>query len=195
MYLSYQGIRPKVGEGVYVDPSARVIGDVTLEDGVTVLPNAVIRADEAPIVLRAGSVVEDGCVLHADREADGGSSGTGARGLVIEARATIGHGAIVHGVRIGEGTLVGMGAIVLSGAAVGCGCLVAAGALVTERARIEDGMLAMGVPARAVRPLGPELAGYIRRANEFYQEWGRRALVGALREVEPEPLRRGGAGR
>lgn len=167
-----------------MDSSARVIGDVTLEDGVTVLPNSVIRADEAPIVLGVCAVVEDCCVLHADREA----GPEGPCGLVVGRRATIGHGAIVHGRSVGEGSLIGMGAVVLSGADVGRDCLVAAGALVTEHARIEDGMLAIGVPARAARPLDEGLLAYIRRANEFYQEWGRLALGGALRETEPLPL-------
>lgn len=177
MFLSYGELVPRVGERVYVDPSARVIGSVTLADDVVVLPGAVVRGDGEPIVVGAGSVVEDACVLHADEG-----------GLTIGEDVVMGHGAVVHGARVGSRTLIGMGATVLRDAVIGEGCLVAAGALVPEGMQVPAGSLVMGVPARVVRPVSDAQREYIAMAAAYYREWGERCRGGALREVEPERL-------
>ncbi len=184
MFLAYRGLVPRVGRDVYVDPSARVIGDVTIEDGVVVLPGTVIRADVAPIRLREGCAIEDCCVLHADTQVPSDVE----PGLTVGEGVTVGHGAIVHGALVGDGTLIGMGAIVLAGAVVGRGCLVAAGALVTEGARVPDGSLLVGVPGRVLRPVSDAQRAYLAHANELYRAWGAAALAGELREVTPERL-------
>lgn len=179
MFLAFEGSVPTVGERVYVDESARVIGRVTLEDDVTVLPLAVIRADCDAIRIGSGSVVEDACVLHVD-----------AGGLELGERVVVGHGAIVHGARIGSDTLIGMGATVLAGAVIGAGSLVAAGALVTEGMQVPPGSLVMGVPGRVVRPVSEEQRAYIAMASAYYRDWGARCRAGGLREVEPARLSR-----
>ena len=108
--------------------------------------NAVVRGDVERIEIGAGTNIQDCAVIHAD-------SGFPA---VIGSGVTVGHGAIVHGCQIGDGTLIGMGAIILNGAKIGRGCIIGAGALVTQGAVIPDGMLALGSPARARRPLTQE---------------------------------------
>ncbi len=177
MFLEFEGHVPAVGERVFVDESARVIGRVFLGDGVTVLPCAVVRGDYDAVSIGAGSVVEDACVLHAD-----------AGGLELGERVVVGHGAVVHCAYIGTGTLVGMGATVLGGAVIGAGSLVAAGALVTEGAQIPPGSLVMGVPARVVRPVGDAQREYIAFAADYYRSWGESCRAGNLRPVEPRRL-------
>lgn len=134
---------PKIGARVFIADGARVIGSCALSDDVSVWYNAVLRGDLEPISIGARSNIQDGAVLHTDRDMP----------CRIGADVTVGHGAIVHGAIVGNGALIGMGAIVLSGAVIGERALVAAGALVPEGREIPAGWLALGSPAKPVRPL------------------------------------------
>jgi carbonic anhydrase/acetyltransferase-like protein (isoleucine patch superfamily) len=156
--LSYKGILPKIAEGVFVAPGAVIIGDVTIHEGASVWFNAVIRADSAPIVIGPHTNIQDNCTLHVDADAP----------LTIGASCTIGHNAVVHGATLGDHVLVGMGAIVLSHAAVGSNTILGASALVSEHKQIPEGMLALGVPAKVVRPLNEaELLSLTTSANNY----------------------------
>ena len=149
---------PTFGPGAWAAPSADLIGDVQLGPRASVWFGAVIRADNTPILIGEDSNVQDGAVGHSDPGAP----------LTIGARVTVGHQAILHGCTIGDGALIGMGARVLNHAVIGAGCLVGAGALVTEGKTFEPGMLIVGVPARAVRPLSEdERAGLLVSAEHY----------------------------
>lgn len=133
---------PTVHPTCWVAPTAFVSGDVTLEAEVSVWPGVAARGDMEPIVVKAGSNIQDNAVLHTSPEYP----------LVIEEKVTVGHGAIVHSAtRIGEGTLVGMNATVLDGAVVGKGCLIAAGAVVTPGTEIPDHSLVVGTPGKVIK--------------------------------------------
>jgi carbonic anhydrase/acetyltransferase-like protein (isoleucine patch superfamily) len=154
-------IGPTLGEGAWAAPSADLIGDVRLGPHASVWFGAVIRADNTPILIGAGSNVQDGAVGHSDPGAP----------LMIGARVTVGHQAILHGCTIGDQALVGMGARVLNGAVIGANCLVGAGALVTEGKCFEAGMLIVGAPARAIRPLSEgEIAALALSAAHYAQK-------------------------
>lgn len=144
--------------GAFIHPLAFVCGDVTLGDGASVWPFAVVRGDNERIAVGARSNVQDGAVLHADP------------GLpcVLGAGVSVGHRAVVHGARVDDGALVGMGALVLNGAHVGAGALVAAGAVVREGFVVPPGMLAAGVPARVVRALTADESARLARTAEAY---------------------------
>lgn len=137
------GLAPSFGEGAWAAPSADLIGDVRLGARASIWFGAVIRADNTPIIIGEESNVQDGAVGHSDPGAP----------LVIGARVTVGHQAILHGCTVEDGALIGMGARVLNGAVIGAHCLVGAGALVTEGKQFEPGMLIVGSPARAIRAL------------------------------------------
>lgn len=146
---------PEVADTAFVAAGARVVGAVTLGDRASVWYNAVLRGDSAPISIGARSNVQDGVAVHVDAE----------HGVEVGEDVSIGHNAVVHGCRIGDGTLVGMGSVILSGAVIGAGCLIAGGAVVLEGAVIPDGSLVAGVPAKVRRPLTPEeRAGILRNA-------------------------------
>lgn len=166
---------PKVGHRVFVAPGARVIGDCTLRDDVSIWFNAVLRGDLEPIEVGERSNVQDGAVLHTD-------PGLPCR---IGKDVTIGHAAIVHGAIVEDGALIGMGAIVLSGARVGKGALVAAGALVPEGREIPAGWLAMGTPAKAVRELTPEERERIARGTAHYVHQKERYLKDGIGAKAP----------
>jgi carbonic anhydrase/acetyltransferase-like protein (isoleucine patch superfamily) len=139
-----------------------VIGDARIGEGVSVWFGAVIRADNTPILVGAGTNVQDGAMLHSDP----GSP------LTIGAGATIGHHAILHGCTIGDNVLIGMGATLLNGAVIGADSLVGADALVTEGKVFPAGSLIVGAPARAVRMLTPEQIGSLKLSAAAYRARG-----------------------
>lgn len=143
-------------EDVMIAEGAVVVGDVTLGKGVSVWYHAVLRGDEAPIVVGEDTNIQDGAVLHAR--------------AVVGAGCTIGHNAIVHGCTVGDHVLVGMGAILLDGAKIGDRCIVGAGALVTSKMDAPAGSMILGSPAKVVRALTEEeLAGLDDYTQEYLE--------------------------
>lgn len=142
----------------YIHPLAAVMGDVTLGARASVWPTAVIRADSASIVVGADTNVQDGAVLHVDR----------GYPLVVGARVSIGHRAVLHGATVEDDCLIAMGAILLNGVVVGAGSLVGAGAVCREGMRIPPRSVVLGVPARVARDATPEITDRIRRTMESY---------------------------
>jgi carbonic anhydrase/acetyltransferase-like protein (isoleucine patch superfamily) len=160
MILPFDGQSPQIPEESFIAPSADVIGDVRLGERTSVWFQAVIRADIAPITIGEMSNIQDGCVLHVDRDVP----------VEIGSGVTVGHGAVLHSCTIGDGTLVGMGAIVLSGAKVGPGCIVGAGALIPPGKEIAAGFLVLGSPGKVTRMLtGEERASLAEHAARY---WG-----------------------
>ena len=153
-------LEPTLAEGAWAAPSADLIGDVRLGRRASVWFGAVIRADNTPILIGEESNIQDGAVGHSDPDAP----------LIIGARVTVGHQAILHGCTIGDGCLIGMGARVLNGAVLGANCLVGAGALITEGKRFEPGMLIVGSPARAVRALTEEQIALLAMSAAHYAD-------------------------
>lgn len=183
--LPYNGKWPRIAPDAFVAPTAVLAGDVTVESGASVWFGAVVRGDEAPVVIGRGSNVQDNCVIHID---------TGSP-CIIGADCTLGHGAIVHGARLGDRVLVGMRATVLSGATVESDSIVAAGALVPEGRNIPAGMLVMGVPGRPVRPTTELERERIREGAVHYQRYAREYAEGlrAAEQSSAEPPTVGGA--
>ncbi|MCE2969107.1 MAG: gamma carbonic anhydrase family protein [Burkholderiales bacterium] len=156
---------PQIDPSAFVFDNACVIGLVTLGAGVNVWPFATLRGDNEPIVLGAGSNVQECCVLHTDPGCP----------LTVGENVTIGHNAVLHGCTVGDGSLIGIGAVILNRAVIGKDCLVGAGALVTEGKVIPDHSLVLGSPAKVVRELRAEdiaamrtnTAGYVTRGAHF----------------------------
>ena len=143
----------------YIAPGAQVIGQVIVEEDVSIWFNAVLRADNEPIRLGRGSNVQDGCVCHVDPGFP----------LTIGENVTVGHMALLHGCSIGDGTLVGMGATVLNGAKIGRDCVIGANALITEGKEIPDRSLVMGQPGKVIRSLDDTAIQQFRMAAASYQ--------------------------
>jgi len=148
MLSSYHGQLPRVSPTVRAAESADLVGDITLDAGVSVWFGAVVRGDIVPVQVGAKTNIQDNAVLHAG---DG-------HPLTVGESVTIGHAAIVHGCTVGDRCLIGMGAILLNGCVIGEDSLVAAGALVTQGKVIPPRSLVMGSPARVVRTLTQEEA-------------------------------------
>lgn len=158
MLIEYEGITPKVHDSVFIAPGAMLIGDVTIGEESSVWFNCVLRGDLEPIRIGCRTNVQDGAVIHMDREMP----------CLIGDDVTIGHGAILHSCIIGNEALIGMGAILLSGSVIGERAIVAAGALVREGQEIPPDTLAMGVPAKVGRDVTEAELERVRRGKDDY---------------------------
>lgn len=147
---SYQGKTPSLGERVFVDSSAVVIGDVELGADSSVWPLVVIRGDMHRIRIGARTSVQDGSVLHITHAGPFNPDGFP---LTIGDEVTIGHKVLLHGCTIGSRILVGMGSIVMDGAVIEDEVILGAGSLVPPGKVLESGFLYVGSPVKKARPL------------------------------------------
>lgn len=178
----YAGIRPLIDASAFVHPEAVIIGDVIIGAGAYIAPLASLRGDLGRLIIESGANVQDSCVMH----------GFPGKDCVIEEDGHIGHGAVLHGCRIGRNALVGMNATIMDGAVVEANAFVAAMAFVKAGFEVPEGHLAAGVPARVVRPLEPSEIAWKGQGTAEYQELSRMSA----RTLRPcEPLRAVEAGR
>lgn len=156
---------PKLGERVYIDPAATVIGDVVLGDDTSVWPGAVIRGDMHSICVGARTSIQDNTILHVTHASDYNPQGNS---LTIGDDVTVGHQACLHGCTVGSRVLVGIGATVLDGTVVEDEVIIGAGALVPPGKRLEKGYLYVGSPCKMARPLkDSELAFFTYSAGNY----------------------------
>jgi len=162
----FQNHHPVLGERVYVDPAATVIGRVELGDDASIWPGCVVRGDVNYIRIGARSNVQDGTVIHVSH--DGPYTRPGGFPTEIGNDVTVGHGAIVHACRIGDYCLIGMGAKILDGAVVEDYAFVGAGALVAPGKTVRSGELWLGNPARMARRLSDAEIEQLRYSAGHY---------------------------
>ncbi|MHA6530936.1 gamma carbonic anhydrase family protein [Paenibacillus sp. BAC0078] len=165
MRIAYGNYIPQIDESVFEAEGAKLVGDVRVGRHSSIWFNAVLRGDLAPVIIGERCNIQDGAVGHV------------AEGLplVLADDISVGHSAIIHGCRIGKGTLIGMGAIVLNGAEIGEYALVGAGSIVTENKIIPPYTLSLGSPAKVVRELNEQdllrmsrtSASYVKKAQEY----------------------------
>ncbi len=163
---SYLDIFPTLGERVYVDPAATVIGQVDLGDDVSIWPGCVVRGDVNTIRIGARSNIQDGTIVHVTHE--GPFTRPGGLPTEIANDVTVGHGAIIHACTIGEFALVGMGACVLDGATVAPYGFVGAGAVIPPGKTVGEAELWLGNPARFVRKLGDREIEQLQYSAQHY---------------------------
>ena len=156
MKLQFNGVAPSIN--AYVSESVDIIGDVKVEENVSIWFGARLRADMNKIVIGANSNIQENAVVHVDIESP----------VIIGENVTIGHSAIIHGCNISNNVLVGMGSIILNNAKISKNSIVGAGALVTQGKEFEEGVLILGNPAKAVRKLSEEEIKSIKRSADNY---------------------------
>ncbi|CDF58334.1 gamma carbonic anhydrase family protein [Thermobrachium celere] len=160
MIRNYFEKLPKIAQDVFVAESADIIGDVEVKEGSSIWYRAVLRGDINKILIGKCVNIQDGCVLHSDRNAP----------TIIGDFVTIGHNAIVHGAVVKDRCLIGMGAVILNGAVIGEDCIIAAGSVVTQGKEIPPRSLVMGTPAKVVRELTDEEIESIKKSAIHYKE-------------------------
>jgi phenylacetic acid degradation protein len=172
--FEFDGIRPVIHESAFVHPNATVTGLVSIGRDVYIGPGAAIRGDWGAIEIADGCNVQENCVIHVFPGVT----------VVLEEAAHLGHGAIIHGARIGRNALIGMNAVVMDNAVVGAGAIVGALSFVPEGMRIPDRMLAVGTPARIVKPVSDEMLAWKSEGTRLYQQLPAQ-LRASLKECEP----------
>jgi phenylacetic acid degradation protein len=171
----YEGITPVVDPSAFVHPTAVLIGDVIIGAGCLVGPAAVLRGDIGRLELKAGSNVQDTCVVHCFPGKD----------VVVHENGHVGHGAVLHGCTVGRNALIGMNAVLMDDVVVGENSIVSALAFVKEGTEISANTLWAGAPAKQIRELSEKEIGWKSRGTEVYQHLAQRHLQ---TEEEVEPL-------
>lgn len=174
MIYEFDGFRPVVHESAFVHPSATVTGNVVIGSDVYVGPGAAIRGDWGAIVIEDGCNVQENCVIHMFPGVT----------VVLEASAHVGHGAIIHGARIGRNSLIGMNAVVMDNAIVGAECIVGALTFVPADMKIPDRKVVVGNPARIVKDVSDDMIGWKSQGTGLYQSLPRQ-LHASLKPCEP----------
>ena len=174
MIYEFEGFRPVVHESAFVHPTAAVIGNVIIGRDVYVGPGAAIRADWGAVEINDGCNVQENCVIHMFPGAT----------VVLEQNAHIGHGAIVHGARVGRNVLVGMNAVLMDRAEVGEACVIGALTLVPSEMRIPPRKVVVGNPGRIVKDVTDEMVAWKSDGTRLYQTLPKR-LHETLKPCEP----------
>ena len=174
MIYEFDGFIPVVHETAFVHPNASVTGNVIIGADVYVGPGAAIRGDWGGIIIEDGCNVQENCTVHMFPGVT----------VVFEAAAHIGHGAIVHGARIGANALIGMNAVIMDNAVVGAGCVVGALCFVPTGMIIPDRKVVVGNPARIVKDVTDEMLRWKSEGTALYQQLPQ-AMRDGWKAVEP----------
>jgi len=153
---------------VYIDPAAVIIGDVELENGVSIWPMAVLRGDANHIRVGADTNIQEGAVIHTSHDFPS----------VIGNMVTIGHGAVINGGKVGDRCIIGINSTILDGAIIGDECIIGANALVTSMTEVPPRSVVMGLPGRVVRHNDVSIRERAERSALSYGELRDRYLEG-----------------
>ena len=167
--VNYKNV--KISEDARIAKQSVIVGDVTIGRDSCVLYYAVIRGDEAPIVIGEETNIQENCTVHVSHN----------KPVSIGNNVTIGHNAVIHSCTIGDRTRIGMGAVILDGAQIGNDCIIGAGSLVTKNTVIPDGSLVLGSPAKIKRNLTwEEKLGNLENSREYVKVSGEMKAQGIL---------------
>jgi len=174
MIYEFDGFIPVVHESAFVHPGASVTGNVIIGRDVYIGPGAAVRGDWGGVVIEDGCNVQENCTIHMFPGVT----------VVLEAAAHIGHGAIVHGARIGANALIGMNAVIMDNATVGAGCVVGALCFVPADMQIPPRKVVLGNPARVVKDVSDEMLDWKSSGTALYQQLPE-AMRNSWRAIEP----------
>jgi carbonic anhydrase/acetyltransferase-like protein (isoleucine patch superfamily) len=170
-FLSYNGISPKIADGVFIAPSADIIGDVIIGSKSGIWFGCVLRGDVAEIRVGERTNIQDGTTIHVTRN---------GHPTIIGSGVTVGHKALLHACKLEDSCFVGMGAILMDDVIVESGAMVAAGSLVTPGKIIKKGQIWAGSPAKYFRDLTEKEAAYIKISEDNYVKHAEEYLAMAL---------------
>ncbi|PPR64833.1 MAG: Carnitine operon protein CaiE [Alphaproteobacteria bacterium MarineAlpha4_Bin2] len=161
--LPFGGVWPKIGDDVFIAPTATVIGDVEVDDEAVIIFGCTIRGDTNWIKIGKRSNLQDHVVIHVNEGRDSASIGD---------RVSVGHAVLLHACELQDGCMVGMRASVMDGCVVERGAMVAGGAVLVPRTVVRSGELWGGAPARFMRPLKESEREYLIRVPDQYYRLG-----------------------
>jgi phenylacetic acid degradation protein len=172
--FEFEGFRPVIHESAFIHPNATVTGNVIIGRDVYVGPGAAIRGDWGGVVIEDGCNVQENCTVHMFPGVT----------VVLEQSAHIGHGAVVHGARIGRNALVGMNAVIMDNAVIGAECIVGALCFVPAEMQIPPRKVVVGNPAKIVKDVSDEMIAWKTDGTALYQALPAQ-LSRSLRACEP----------
>lgn len=157
---SFNGFVPVVKPTSFIHPLASVIGNVIIGDHVYIGPSAVIRGDWGKVHIEDGCNVQENCTIHM-------FPGTS---VVLQKGAHIGHGAVIHGAKIGENCLIGMNAVIMDDVEFGKECIVGALSFVKANSKFEKRSMIVGNPAKIIKTVSDEMISWKSQGTKLYQE-------------------------
>jgi carbonic anhydrase/acetyltransferase-like protein (isoleucine patch superfamily) len=172
--FEFNGYVPVVHESAFVHPNATVTGNVIIGKDVYIGPGAAIRGDWGQIIISDGCNVQENCTIHMFPGVT----------VVLEENAHIGHGAIVHGARVGRDTLVGMNAVLMDRVVIGAECVIGSLAFVAADTVIPDRSVVVGSPAKVVKQVSDQMLEWKKEGTRLYQKLPSDCFA-TLRPCEP----------
>ena len=174
MLYKFDGKQPSVGNGTYISPSAEVIGNVTIGADCYIGHGVIVRGDYGRIEIGDGVALEEGVIVHAPPDDTG----------YIGQEVTVGHGAIIHGKRIGDMAVIGMGAVISIWSEIGKWSIVAEGSVVRMKKVIPPDTVAAGNPARIVRKVKPRDREFWLYGKQLYKKLAKKYLNEKMERVD-----------
>ena len=174
MIYEYNGYKPVVHESAFVHELAAVTGNVIIGKKVYIGPGAAVRGDWGEITIEDGCNVQENCTMHVFP----------GKSVILKESAHIGHGAIIHGGKIGKNTLIGMNSVIMDDAEVGDECIVGALCFIKAEMKIPNRKLVVGNPAIIKGNISEEMIRWKSNGTKIYQELPRECME-TLRECEP----------
>ena len=87
LFLPFKGVWPRIGNDVFIAPTATVIGDVEIADEAVVMYGCTVRGDTNWIKIGKRSNLQDHVVIHVN---EGGSPTS------LGDRVSVGHSVLLH---------------------------------------------------------------------------------------------------
>jgi len=160
MIYEFEGIKPVIHPTAFVHQTAVVIGHVVIGKDVYIGPGAVLRGDWGSIRIADGCNVQENCVIHMFPGIE----------VVLETGAHIGHGAVIHGARIGENVLIGMNSVIMDEVIIGKNCIIGALSFVKAGENIPEKSLVAGNPAKIIKTLDEDTISWKTEGTRLYQQ-------------------------
>lgn len=157
---AFRNKRPKIHPSTFISERAMIIGNVEIDAGSSVWPNAILRGDVHTIKIGANTNVQDNVVIHTPHQYEAP--------VIVGRNVSIGHSAVLHGCEIGDNSLIGIHAVILDRARIGSWVLVGAGAIVPANIDIPSKSLVLGIPGKVARQLNDEDLKYIEENAKTY---------------------------
>lgn len=162
---SYQGQRPQISISAYIDPSAVIIGQVSVGENSSIWCNAVARGDVSYIQIGNNTNIQDLTMLHVTHYNPGK---TDELPLLIGDNVTIGHNCCIHGCTLADNVFIGMGTTILDKAYIAKNVMIGAGSLIPQGKQLESGYLYFGNPVKKIRPLTEAEIEHIAYSAQHY---------------------------
>ena len=174
MIYEFNGYQPVVHESSFVHELAAVTGNVIIGEKVYIGPGAAVRGDWGEIIIMDGCNIQENCTLHVFP----------GKSVVLRESAHIGHGAVIHGGKIGNNTLIGMNSVVMDDAEVGDDCIVGALCFIKAEMKIPNRKLVVGNPAIIKGDISEEMITWKSNGTKIYQELPKECME-TLKQCDP----------